>query len=147
MSIGLYVSLAIFAAFAIYLFLDLSRVSIWALDAQRGFQNQMAAGVHALKTGEASAYVTLLSATAAYGFVHALGPGYGKYLVGGVGLGTSISSVRLMGLAVASSVAQAHVQVHLGDYIRVITPDTTGSTYGSLTYLVGGYQAELAEPI
>ena len=63
--------------------------------------------MRALKAGEASAYVTLLSATAAYGFVHALGPGHGKYLVGGVGLGTSISSARLMGLAVASSVAQA----------------------------------------
>lgn len=107
MRIALYVSLAILAAFAIYLFLDLSRVSIWAVDAQRGFQNQMASGVRALKAGEASAYVTLLSATAAYGFVHALGPGHGKYLVGGVGLGTSISSARLMGLAVASSVAQA----------------------------------------
>ncbi|EBA02265.1 hypothetical protein RB2150_09729 [Rhodobacterales bacterium HTCC2150] len=42
MRIALYVSLAILAAFAIYLFLDLSRVSIWAVDAQRGFQNQMA---------------------------------------------------------------------------------------------------------
>ena len=31
--------------------------------------------------------------------------------------------------------------------IRVITPDTTAPAYGSLTYLVGGYQAELAEPI
>ena len=107
MRIALYISIAILAAFAIYLFLDLSRVSIWAIDAQRGFQNQMAAGMHALKAGEASAYATLLAATAAYGFVHALGPGHGKYLVSGVGLGTAISSLRLMGLAVASSVAQA----------------------------------------
>jgi len=31
--------------------------------------------------------------------------------------------------------------------IRVIPTDTTASEYGFLTYLVGGYQAELAEPI
>ena len=50
-------------------------------------------------------------------------------------------------LEVGLRLTQTHVQAHLGDYIRVITPDTRGSTYGSLTYLVGGYQAELAEPI
>jgi len=30
------------------------------------------------------------------------------------------------------------VQAHLGDYIRVVTPDTTAPAYGSLTHLMGG---------
>ena len=50
-------------------------------------------------------------------------------------------------LEMALRLTQTHVQAHLGDYRRVITPDTTASTYGPLAYLMGGYQAELAEPI
>lgn len=87
--------------------IDLSRVAIWAVDAQRGFQNQMAGAIRALKSGDVYAYIALLSATAAYGFVHALGPGHGKYLVGGVGLGTSVSVGKLVGLATASSLTQS----------------------------------------
>lgn len=86
--------------------IDLSRVAIWALDAQRGFQNQMAGAIRALKSGDIYAYFALLGATTAYGFVHALGPGHGKYLVGGVGLGTSVSVRKLVGLATASSLTQ-----------------------------------------
>ncbi|MBO9398623.1 hypothetical protein J7400_18265 [Shimia sp. R9_2] len=94
-------------ALAVFWMVDFSSVSAWALEAQRGFQNQMAGTVRALKMGEPGAYFALLSATAAYGFVHALGPGHGKYLVGGVGLGTEVSAMRLLSLAVASSLAQA----------------------------------------
>ncbi|MEQ3708167.1 MAG: hypothetical protein ABNH38_00175 [Tateyamaria sp.] len=94
------------ALFAINL-VDLGRIALWAMEAQRGFQNQMAGAIRALKAGEVGAYAALLSATAAYGFVHALGPGHGKYLVGGVGLGTSVSARKLIGLATASSLAQS----------------------------------------
>ncbi|MFK7764409.1 MAG: nickel/cobalt transporter [Roseobacter sp.] len=87
--------------------IDLSRVAIWAIDAQRDFQNQMAGAIRALKNGDRYAYFSILGATTAYGFVHALGPGHGKYLVGGVGLGTSISVHKLISLAAASSLAQS----------------------------------------
>jgi ABC-type nickel/cobalt efflux system permease component RcnA len=87
--------------------IDLSRVAIWAVDAQRDFQNQMAGAIRALKSGDIHAYFALLGATTAYGFVHALGPGHGKYLVCGVGLGTSVSVRKLVGLATASSLTQS----------------------------------------
>ncbi|WP_108814655.1 nickel/cobalt transporter [Loktanella sp. Alg231-35] len=87
--------------------IDLSRVAIWAVDAQRDFQNQMAGAIRALKGGDIYAYFALLGATMAYGFVHALGPGHGKYLVGGVGLGTSVSVRKLVGLATVSSLTQS----------------------------------------
>ncbi|WP_209099122.1 hypothetical protein [Shimia sp. R10_1] len=67
----------------------------------------MATTIRALKMGDPGAYAALLSATAAYGFVHALGPGHGKYLVGGVGLASAISPTRLVGLAFVSSIAQS----------------------------------------
>jgi len=107
MRLAVVVGLAVAFALGLYFVLDFSGITIWAAETQRGFQNQMAAAVRALQAGEAGAYIALLGATGAYGFVHALGPGHGKYLVGGVGLGTSLSTARLLGLAVASSLAQA----------------------------------------
>lgn len=99
--------LAVLVAVSLYLAADFSRLAEWAANAQRGFQNQMATAIRGLRTGEPGAYAALLSATLAYGFVHALGPGHGKYLVGGVGLGTSVTTRRLIGLAISSSLAQA----------------------------------------
>lgn len=107
MRVSFVMCLAVALAAVVYLTVDLGRVGAWAVDAQRGFQDQMALAVRALKSGEAGALATLLGATAAYGFVHALGPGHGKYLLGGVGVGTEISARRLVGLAILSSLAQS----------------------------------------
>lgn len=101
--IGLLVALTL-AAFATA---DFSSLSLWVINQQRAFQNQMASALWSLRSGEVSAYLALFAATGGYGFVHALGPGHGKYLVGGVGLGSSVSTTKLISLAVASSVMQA----------------------------------------
>jgi len=107
MRLALLTCLAAAAALALFVLTDLNQISAWAINAQRGFQNQMAMAVQSLKSGNPGAYLALLSATGAYGFVHALGPGHGKYLVGGIGVGTQISTARLLGLAIASSLAQS----------------------------------------
>ena len=86
---------------------DFSNLLIWTIEAQRAFQNQMATAVLAIRNDDPGAYFALLSAAGAYGFVHALGPGHGKYLIGGIGLGTQFPASRLVGLAVASSLAKA----------------------------------------
>lgn len=112
------------ALVALLLTLDLSAIGYWAVEQQRAFQNQMAGAIRALKSGEPTAYVALFAATGAYGFVHALGPGHGKYLVGGVGLGTSISISRLVSIAAASSIVQALwaiLLVYGGFYLISIT--------------------------
>ena len=86
---------------------DLSGLAHWAVEQQRAFQNEMAGAVRGLRAGNPGATAALLTAAGAYGFVHAAGPGHGKYLIGGVGVGSSVSMVRLLGIAVLSSLAQA----------------------------------------
>ena len=53
---------------------------------QRTFQNAMAGALRGIQAGNPQAVWTLCSATAAYGFFHALGPGHGKVLIGGASL-------------------------------------------------------------
>ena len=79
----------------------------WVVEKQRVFQNQMAESVIRMRSGDMLAITTLLVSTATYGFVHALGPGHGKYLIGGVGIGTQIKHLHLISIAVVSSIAQA----------------------------------------
>jgi len=79
----------------------------WVVEKQRVFQNQMAEAVIRMRSGDILAITTLLISTAIYGFVHALGPGHGKYLIGGVGIGTQIKHLHLISIAVISSITQA----------------------------------------
>ena len=79
----------------------------WAATQQRAFQNEMATAVRAIKSGAPGGWAALLLAAGAYGVVHAAGPGHGKYLIGGVGLGSAVPASRMIALAVASSLAQA----------------------------------------
>ncbi len=79
----------------------------WAVTQQRAFQNEMAGAVRAIRSGAPGGWAGLLLAAGAYGVVHAAGPGHGKYLIGGVGMATSVSTSKMVALAVASSLAQA----------------------------------------
>ena len=107
MRLGLVIFAALALSLLIFMRSDFSALSLWVVEQQRAFQNQMAVALRALRTGDVGAYLALFAATGAYGFVHALGPGHGKYLVGGVGLGTSVSTVKLTSIAIASSLLQA----------------------------------------
>lgn len=78
---------AIVASLAIVtVLIDTSSLAAWASQQQRAFQTDLARAVRALQTGQPGAWIALMTAAGSYGFVHALGPGHGKYLIGGVGL-------------------------------------------------------------
>ncbi|MEM9582868.1 MAG: hypothetical protein AAGA08_07105 [Pseudomonadota bacterium] len=105
-------SLAPFAALALILLIGLafvpwSSVLSWGAQEQRAFQNSMATALRAIRAGDSTAVLTLCSVTAAYGFVHALGPGHGKILLGGAALVSGATMRRMAILALVSSLAQA----------------------------------------
>ena len=118
-----------------------SQLSNWAAEGQREFQNAMARSLRALRGGQPGAFWALMSVCFAYGFFHAVGPGHGKVLIGGYGLGTRRKMGALAGLAVASSLAQATTAVIFAygaiwtlEWTRQQIVDTTERMMAPLSY-------------
>jgi nickel/cobalt exporter len=98
------------AAWSIVPWFDIQQ---WAAGEQRTFQNVMAGALRGIQVGDPKAVWTLCSATAAYGFFHAVGPGHGKVLIGGAALASGATLKRLSILTVLSSLAQAGTAILL----------------------------------
>lgn len=109
MRLNVFLPLLVVAAGAVVLLavVPWGEATSWATAAQRDFQNAMARALRAVRAGDAAAIWALCSATAAYGFVHALGPGHGKVLLGGAALATGATLRRMTVLTLLSSMAQA----------------------------------------
>lgn len=101
------------AGVALWQLLPLLGLQQWAAGEQRAFQNVMAGALRGIQAGDPLAVWTLCSATAAYGFFHALGPGHGKILIGGAALASGATLKRLSVLTVLSSLAQAGTAIVL----------------------------------
>ncbi|KIT15761.1 nickel/cobalt transporter [Jannaschia aquimarina] len=92
----------------------------WAVTGQREFQDAMARALRAAQAGEPAAVWALCSATALYGFVHALGPGHGKVLLGGAALASGATLRRMTWLTLAASLAQAASAILLVGALAVL---------------------------
>jgi nickel/cobalt transporter (NicO) family protein len=85
----------------------------WLVEQQRAAQTLLGEQVAALRAGEPGALWPLLGICAGYGFLHAVGPGHGKVLIGGAAVGTGANARRMAAVAVAGSLGQALVAIAL----------------------------------
>ncbi|MEO1103099.1 MAG: hypothetical protein AAFW98_05125 [Pseudomonadota bacterium] len=102
------VALIAFLAMAVALSSGLGLIDMarWAATQQRAFY-EMVQQLLALEGGSIIASTALIGACLAYGFVHAAIPGHGKFLIAGAGLASRITALRLVGLSLMASAAQA----------------------------------------
>ena len=98
---------AALAGVAILVALASGDLGAWIGDKAHMLGHALDRSVASVAHGDAGAWTALLGGSALYGFLHALGPGHGKVLVGGVGAGSSVTARRLMGLSLAASLVQA----------------------------------------
>lgn len=91
----------------LWLVLPWETLFVWAAEKQRDAQEAMARALQAVRAQEPAALISLCFATASYGFIHALGPGHGKVVLGGAALASGATLRRMSMLTITASLAQA----------------------------------------
>ncbi|WP_138464231.1 nickel/cobalt transporter [Poseidonocella sp. HB161398] len=104
----------------------------WASMQQRAVQEAMAGSLRAIRGGDPLALAGLCALCFAYGFLHAVGPGHGKVILGGTALAGGVPLRRMLAIGTAAS---------LGQSVTAILLMTAGA---GLVAMAGG-SAELAD--
>lgn len=84
-----------------------SDVVLWAQAEQRALQTQLARAIQAVRSGEQLAVASLMGACLLYGLLHAIGPGHGKFLIGGAAVASRRTAWRMATIGFSASLMQA----------------------------------------
>ena len=95
------------AAVLIALVANWSDIVMWAQAEQRVMQAQLARSIQAVRSGDQFAVATLVGACLIYGLLHAIGPGHGKFLIGGAAVASRRTAWRMATIGFTSSLMQA----------------------------------------
>lgn len=90
-----------------------ARIVAWATVQQRELQNGLACGLRAIKAGDAGAWIGFIGPCGGYAFLHAVGPGHGKLVMGAYGIACPVATGPLVMATVAASLGQALTAVIL----------------------------------
>lgn len=85
----------------------------WAAMQQRDVQEAMAGSLRAIRGGNPLALAGLCLLSASYGFLHAVGPGHGKVILGSTALTGGVSLRRMLAIGFAASLAQSGTAILL----------------------------------
>ncbi len=82
-------------------------LTLWVQAEQRAMQNQLARAIQAVRSGDHFAITSLVGACLLYGLLHAIGPGHGKFLIGGAAVASRRTAWRMATIGFSSSLMQA----------------------------------------
>lgn len=91
----------------------IDQLAWWAQGQQRALQSALGGALARLRAAEPGALWGLIAICAAYGFLHALGPGHGKLLIAGAAAATRATGRRMSLIALAGSLGQAGLAIVL----------------------------------
>lgn len=121
----------LFAAYA-----NWSDIVAWVRGEQQAMQTELAKAIQAVRSGDQFAIATLVSACFMYGLLHAIGPGHGKFLIGGAAVASRRTAWRMATIGFASSLMQALSAIVLAYGGLGLLSATGGAIIGSANGLL-----------
>lgn len=121
----------LFAAYA-----NWTDIVTWVQGEQQAMQTELAKAIQAVRLGDQFAIATLVSACFIYGLLHAIGPGHGKFLIGGAAVASRRTAWRMATIGFASSLMQALSAIVLAYGGLGLLSATGGAIIGSANGLL-----------
>jgi nickel/cobalt exporter len=103
----------------------------WIMEQQAAFYRQLSLAVRGIRSGDRTAFATLVGVSFLYGVFHAAGPGHGKAVISSYIVATGETVRRGLVLAALSSLVQAFTAIALVGFLAAVL-GATARTMGQV---------------
>ncbi len=103
----------------------------WIIEQQAAFYRQLSAAMRGIRSGDRTAFATLVGVSFLYGVFHAAGPGHGKAVISSYIVATGETMRRGLVLAALSSLLQAFTAIALVGFLAAVL-GATARTMGQV---------------